>query len=78
MISREEHLKQINRFHDMLESNSVKIEPSEKEDLSTIDEFCKYCKYNELSLNIWPIIDYYTEQIKSKLDEVERNWENIW
>lgn len=64
MISREEHLKQINRFHDMLEKVDKEIE--EKGDNSDHD---LYFKYFNLTSKVWPLVDDCIGQIKDKLDE---------
>ncbi|MDI3349963.1 hypothetical protein [Mycoplasmopsis arginini] len=67
MIPREEHLKQVNRFHDMLESVDNKIE-----ELTTDSTPELLSKYFELTSKIWPLVDDSIEKIKDRLDEFER------
>lgn len=68
MIPREEHLKQINRFHDMLKKIDDEIERQGEvgPDISLLS------KYFELTSKIWPLVDDCVEKIKFRLDEFER------
>lgn len=68
MIPREEHLKQINRFHDMLEKVDKEIEKHGDigPDISLLS------KWFELTSKVWPLVDDSIEQIKDRLDEFER------
>lgn len=68
MIPREEHLKQINRFHDMLKKIDDEIERQGEvgPDISLLS------KYFELTSKVWPVVDNSIEQIKDRLDEFER------
>lgn len=67
MIPREEHLKQINRFHDMLKEVDEKIEKLDDNSGSEL-----LFKYFELTAKIWPLVDDSIEKIKLRLDEFER------
>lgn len=67
MIPREEHLKQVNRFHDML----GKIDKEIEEKGENADHNL-YFKYFNLTSKVWPLVDDCIEQIKDKLDEFER------
>lgn len=66
MIPKKEHLKQIERFHEIFESVDKKIEEN-KED----SDFILLQKYFELTSKIWPVIDNYIEEIKDILDRFE-------
>jgi hypothetical protein len=69
MISREEHLKQVNRFHDMLEKVDKGIEEQTK--IGETD-FNLLRQYFELTSKVWPLVDDCIEKIKFRLDEFER------
>ena len=69
MISREEHLKQVNRFHDMLEKVDSGIQ--EKIKSGENDGYDLYSKYFILSAKIWPLVDDNIERIKNRLDDFE-------
>ena len=69
MISREEHLKQVNRFHDMLEKVDNGIQ--EKIKSGENDGYDLYSKYFILSAKIWPLVDDNIERIKNRLDDFE-------
>jgi hypothetical protein len=69
MIPREEHLKQINRFHDMLEKVNKGIDEQTKIGES---DFNLLSQHFELTSKIWPVVDNSIEQIKDRLDEFER------
>lgn len=69
MIPREEHLKQVNRFHDMLEKVDKGIEEQTKIGES---DFNLLRQYFELTSKVWPLVDDSIEQIKDRLDEFER------
>jgi hypothetical protein len=68
MISREEHLKQVNRFHDILEKVDKGIEEQTK--IGETD-FNLLRQYFELTSKVWPLVDDCVEQIKDRLDEFE-------
>lgn len=66
MIPRKEHLKQVNRFHDLVEDLGKRI------DKSTGDEKSRLClQYFELTSNIWPLVDNSIEKVKDALDNFE-------
>tara|TARA_R110000868_G_scaffold12456_7_gene59525 strand:+ start:4729 stop:4926 length:198 start_codon:yes stop_codon:yes gene_type:complete len=65
MISREEHLKQINRFHDELERIDKEIE------LGTGDQYNLLRRYFQLTSKLWPIIDDCVDTTKIVLDMLE-------
>jgi hypothetical protein len=67
MIPREEHIKQVNRFHDMLEKVDKEIE--ERGENADHD---LYFKYFNLTSKIWPLVDDCIDKIKFKLDEFEQ------
>ena len=69
MIPREEHLKQVNRFHDMLEKVDKEIEKQGEigPDISLLSQ------YFELTSKVWPLVDDCIEKIKFRLDEFEEN-----
>jgi hypothetical protein len=69
MISREEHLKQVNRFHDMLEKVDNGI--IEKIKSSDSDTYELYHKYFILSAKVWPLVNDSIEKIKDRLDQFE-------
>jgi len=69
MISREEHLKQVNRFHDMLEKVDNGIQ--EKIKSGDSDTYELYHKYFILSAKVWPLVDDNIERIKNRLDDFE-------
>jgi hypothetical protein len=69
MISREEHLKQVNRFHDMLEKVDNGI--IEKIKYSDSDTYGLYHKYFILSAKVWPLVNDSIEKIKDRLDQFE-------
>ncbi len=64
MISREEHLKQINRFHDTIENISKEIEETSNDDIKR----SLALKYFELTNHLWPKIDTFIEEVKNDLD----------
>ena len=68
MIPREEHIKQVNRFHDILEQVDKEIEKTKEigPDISLLSQ------YFELTSKIWPLVDDSIEKIKFRLDEFER------
>jgi hypothetical protein len=68
MIPREEHLKQVNRFHDMLEKVDKGIEQTKIGER----DFNLLRQYFELTSKVWPVVDNSIEQIKDRLDEFER------
>jgi hypothetical protein len=69
MISREEHLKQVNRFHDTLEKVDNEIQEKIKSgDVSTLE---LYSNYFILSAMIWPLVDDSIEKIKDRLDRFD-------
>ena len=68
MIKREEHLKQVNRFHDLVESIDDKIQNSQNPD----ERLELLMKYYTLTAKIWSITDDAIETIKNALDEFER------
>jgi hypothetical protein len=70
MIPREEHLKQVNRFHDMLEKVDKGIEEQTK--IGERD-FNLLRQYFELTSKVWPVVDDCIEKIKFRLDEFEEN-----
>ena len=65
MISREEHLKQINRFHDKFEEIDRDIE------LGVGDRYELLKLYFDLTSKVWPIIDDCLDTVKNKLDTIE-------
>lgn len=68
MISREEHIKQIERFHDLLgEVNKRIIDNDGKKNL---DDLMMYFK---LTSKVWPKIDDCVDSIKCMLDNIERD-----
>lgn len=68
MIPKKEHLKQIERFHELLEIIDKQIEEKGKD-----AEFDLLQKYFELTSKIWPMIDDSIERIKDELDNFERS-----
>jgi hypothetical protein len=68
MIPREEHLKQVNRFHDMLEKVDKEIE---KQGVDNVNPELLF-EYFILSSKVWPLVDDSIEKIKFRLDEFER------
>jgi hypothetical protein len=68
MIPREEHLKQVNRFHDILEKLNKGIKEQTK--IGETD-FYMLKQYFELTSKVWPLVDDCIEQIKFRLDEFE-------
>jgi maltooligosyltrehalose synthase len=68
MIPREEHLKQVNRFHDMLEKVDKEIESQGLNNTSNELLF----QYFTLTGKVWPLVDDSIEKIKDRLDEFER------
>lgn len=66
MIPKKEHLKQIERFHEIFESIDKKIEENKEK-----SDFVLLQKYFELTSKIWPVIDNYIEEIKDILDRFE-------
>lgn len=66
MIPKNEHIKQIERFHGLVETMDRQIE--EKGENA---EFELLQKYFELTSKIWPIVDTCIEKIKDSLDEFE-------
>jgi hypothetical protein len=71
MLPRKLHLEQVNRFHDMIDSvnkqiKELKDEPKEK-------KYPLMLKYFHLVNDIWPTLDDSLEDLKFKLDELERN-----
>lgn len=69
MIPKKEHLKQIERFHNLFETIDKEIE--EKGDNAGLDQ---YQKYFDLTSEVWPMVDDCIEQIKCRLDEFERKF----
>ncbi len=69
MIPREEHLKQVNRFHDMLEKVDKGIEQTKIGER----DFNLLRQYFELTSKVWPVVDDCIEKIKFRLDEFEEN-----
>lgn len=67
MIPKKEHLKQIERFHTLLEAVHKKIEYKGKD--AGLEAFQQYF---ELTSKVWPMIDNYIEIIKNKLDEIDK------
>lgn len=60
MLPRAEHLKQINRFHDLFESIDKKIEIGKSADFDTNVSDERYTllkQYFDLTSNVWPIVD---------------------
>lgn len=72
MLSREMHLAQVNRFHDLREKIDARI--GELENKSN-DEFDKekyfYLKHFVSILRVWPMLDDAFEMIKHELDIIE-------
>lgn len=68
MIPREEHLKQVNRFHDMLEKVDNEIE---KQGVDNVKAEL-LLEYFSLTSKVWPLVDECIERIKYRLDEFER------
>ena len=66
MIPKKEHLKQIERFHTLLETIHKKIEYKGKD--AGLEAFQQYF---ELTSKVWPMIDNYIEIIKNKLDKFD-------
>lgn len=66
MISRKEHLKQVNRFHDLVENISELIEKADDK-----EKYNLALKYFKLTAEIWPIVDDNIENIKIQLDKFE-------
>lgn len=76
MLPRVEHIKQINRFHDLLESIDKKIELGKPADFDTTVSDERYTllkQYFDLTSKVWPIVDDCIEKIKDELDTFERN-----
>lgn len=66
MIPRKEHLKQVNRFHDLVDELSKRI------DVSSGDKKSRLClRYFELTDKIWPLVDNSIEKVKDALDNFE-------
>ena len=75
MLPRKLHLEQVNRFHDMIDALDKKIkelvdEPKEK-------KYPLALKYFQLVNDVWPSIDDLVEDLKFKLDEIERDEQSI-
>jgi len=68
MIPKNEHIKQIERFHNLLETIDKQIEEKGKD-----AGFELLKKYFELTSKIWPFVDDCIEQIKDRLDMFERS-----
>lgn len=67
MISRAEHIKQIERFHDLPETVDKRIIENEGKNL---DDLMKYFK---LTSKVWPKIDNCIDDVKHLLDSIERD-----
>lgn len=67
MIPREEHLKQINRFHDLVCEIDRKIQTAQGDE--KIDLLQKYFK---LTAKIWPKLDTAIDNLKIELDSIEK------
>jgi len=68
MIPRKEHLKQINRFHDLVEGIDKKIEIA-KED----EQFDLLQKYFKLTSKTWVKLDDAIDSLKNELDSIARS-----
>lgn len=66
MISREEHLKQVNRFHDMLKEVDNEIEKFGADASPAL-----LSKFFTLTSKVWPLVDDSIEKIKNRLDDFE-------
>jgi hypothetical protein len=66
MISRAEHIKQIERFHDLLEAVDKRIIDNEGKNLDDL------MKYFELTSKVWNKIDNCIDDVKHLLDRIER------
>ena len=60
-------IKQIERFHELLETIDKQITEKGKDAGSELLE-----KYFELTSKVWPMVDDCIEQIKHRLDKFER------
>jgi hypothetical protein len=66
MIPREEHLKQVSRFHDILKKIDDEIEA--QGDNASLELLSKFFY---LTSKVWPFVDDRIEEIKYKLDNFE-------
>ena len=66
MIPREEHLKQVNRFHDMLKDIDDEIEKLGNDVTPEL-----LFKYFTLTSKVWPLVDNSVERIKNRLDDFD-------
>jgi hypothetical protein len=73
MIPRKEHLKQVNRFHDLVESIDKQIELARLSPTTDPDKVLKLLmQYFEITSKLWPIMDDKIEEIKNAIDKFER------
>lgn len=73
MLSREMHLEQVNRFHDLRESIDAKIEQQTKESPTGKfnEEEYKYLQAFVAMMRIWPSLDDACEDAKNRMDIIE-------
>lgn len=73
MLSREMHLEQVNRFHDLRDTLTAKIDainavkPKEEFD----QERYEYLKAYVGSMKIWEVLDDATDEAKNEMDIIE-------
>lgn len=65
MIPREEHIRQVNRFHDIVDGLDKKIEA----DPNDLDSLMKYFKITK----VWSRVDDSIESIKFEVDNFKRD-----
>jgi len=75
MLPKKEHIKQIERFHNLIETIDKQIKElkgvDDLESTDPNDNLDIYMKYYTLSSKIWPLVDECIEEIKDKLDAFE-------
>lgn len=73
MLSREMHLEQVNRFHDLLGAITAKVDAIN--DVKPKEEFdqerYEYLKAYVDTMKIWMVLDDATDEAKNEMDIIE-------